>query len=609
MKNCQKAGYSGEIMEKSQIAVIDFGGQYSHLIAKRLRHLGSYSTIVAPDADEDELKKYKGLVLSGGPASVTDSDAPDWNPAILQQPIPTLGLCYGHQLMALSLGGKVGRAGKGEYGIAQLQTERNGEIFNGFSPREQVWMSHGDSVLEPPPGFDVIGRTSDCPVAAMARSDRQMFSVQFHPEVKDTPCGDRLLDNFLNICQADRGWTMKRFMEQSMKDLSRQVAQKKVLIFLSGGVDSSVAYALLVNALGPERVLGLYIDNGFMRLKESEQIESTYTNLGWRAKFIDAETEFLAATHQLTDPQEKRAAIGQQFIDTRTRILEELSLEAEEWLLGQGTLYPDIIESGGTKHADTIKTHHNRIRGIEELIDQGLVVEPLKELYKDEVRKLGEELGLPQEIVWRHPFPGPGLAINVLCQKHDENIEPPEQTGEIIAFCKNRGYEAWILPVKSVGVQGDQRTYAPPVAVKGPHDWDQLEALSTDLTNSFRQVNRVVLLLSHTVPSTSAHEAFLTRNRLDVVRAVDHVMIEALRKYHLMRKVFQHLTIALPLGQADNESIVLRPVFSEDVMTARFATLPWELIDEVTQKISEHPKVTDLFYDVTHKPPATFGWE
>jgi GMP synthase (glutamine-hydrolysing) len=596
-------------MEKSQVAVIDFGGQYAHLIAKRLRHLGSYSTILSPDADADDLKGFKGLVLSGGPASVNDAGAPEWNPEILKQAVPTLGLCYGHQLMALALGGEVGRAGKGEYGIARLKVSGNSEVFKGFSSEEQVWMSHGDSVLKAPPGFQLIGQTTDCPVAAMADIDRQMFGVQFHPEVKDTPCGDQLLDNFLTICKADRGWTMKKFMNESMDDLKRQVGQRNVLIFLSGGVDSSVAYSLLVNALGPERVLGLYIDNGFMRHGETEQIKTTYTELGWQAKFIDAEHEFLAATHGLNDPQEKRAAIGQQFIDTRTRILDELELNAEDWLLGQGTLYPDIIESGGTKHADTIKTHHNRIRGIEDLIAQGLVVEPLKDLYKDEVRKLGEELDLPQEIVWRHPFPGPGLAINLLCQKGDSAISQPDKSDDIISFCRSRGYEAWILPVQSVGVQGDQRTYAPPVAVRGPHDWEKLEALSTELTNTYRQVNRVVLLLSSADPSAEIHEAFLNRQRLDVVREADYIMTEALKKFGLMRAVFQHLTIALPLGKEDKESIVLRPVFSEDVMTARFATLPWELIEEVTELISAHPKVTDLFYDVTHKPPATFGWE
>jgi len=597
------------LKEKAQIAIIDFGGQYAHLIAKRIRHLGCYTIILSPEAEEADLAGLKGLVLSGGPASVTDPNAPSWNPAILEQPVPTLGLCYGHQLMALALKGKVGKAGKGEYGIAYLDVREENPIFKDFSEREQVWMSHGDSVLEVPPGFQLLGRTPDCPVAAMASLDRPLFGVQFHPEVNDTPCGNRLLDNFLTICGSDRGWSITRFIHESMEEIRQQVGDRKILFFLSGGVDSSVAYALLIRALGPEHVLGLYIDTGFMRFKETEQIKTMYNDLKWNVKFIDASDEFFAATKGISDPQKKRAAIGQQFLDTRNRILEELDFVADEWLLGQGTLYPDIIESGGTRHADTIKTHHNRIRGIEELIDAGLVVEPLRDLYKDEVRMLGEELDLPEEIVWRHPFPGPGLAINVLCSAKDESPEELSDAEEVKNFCKERGYNAWILPVRSVGVQGDQRTYAPPVAVKGPRDWDLLEKLSTDLTNTFRQVNRVVLLLSSHDPALDLHEGYLSRQRLDVVRDADHIMMEALRRYGLMRDVFQHLTIALPLGREGNESIVLRPVFSEDVMTARFAALPWELVNEVTLAISKHERVTDIFYDVTHKPPATFGWE
>ncbi|MCP4688526.1 MAG: glutamine-hydrolyzing GMP synthase [Desulfobacterales bacterium] len=595
--------------KKAQVAVIDFGGQYAHLITKRLRHLGCYTVILSPEATAEEMAGLKGLILSGGPASVTDENAPSWNPAILQQSIPTLGLCYGHHLMAHALGGKVGKAVKGEFGVAHMELSGKSPVLKGFSEKEQVWMSHGYSVLEAPPRFRVLGRTPDCPVAVMTALDKPFFGVQFHPEVKDTPHGDLLLENFLSICQTDRGWSMAVFLRQCLDDIREQVGDRNVLLFLSGGVDSSVAYALLVQALGTERVLGLYIDNGFMRLRETEQVKSMYDAMDWQVKYIDATEEFAAATHRLTDPQLKRAAIGQQFIDTRDWILEELDLEAEHWLLGQGTLYPDIIESGGTAHADTIKTHHNRIRGIEELIESGLVVEPLKDLYKDEVRSLGLELKLPDEIVWRHPFPGPGLAINVLCHAEDDTVDQLSNEAAIKEFCRKRGYEAWILPVRSVGVQGDQRTYAPPVAVRGPKDWKKLEELSTDLTNTFRQVNRVVLVLSQNDPSLKVNPAYLERERLDVVRDVDHLMLEALKRHGFMRKVFQHLTIALPLGLPGKESVVLRPVFSEDVMTARFASLPWELVNEVAEQAAGHAKVADVFYDVTHKPPATFGWE
>jgi GMP synthase (glutamine-hydrolysing) len=597
------------VRERASIAVIDFGGQYAHLIAKRVRHLGCYTIILSPDATAEELAGLKGIILSGGPASVTDANAPAWNRAILEQPVPTLGLCYGHQLMGHALGGTVGKAGKGEYGLAHLEVRGKSPLFAGLGAQEQVWMSHGDSVLALPPGFTLLARTKDCPVAAMASLSRPLFGLQFHPEVKDTPCGNAIFESFLALCGAPRTWSMQAFLAQEIDDVRTQVQDRNVLFFLSGGVDSSVAYALLVRALGAARVLGLYIDHGFMRHEETAQIRASYEKLGWNVKYEDASAEFLAATRGVSDPQEKRARIGQQFIDTRTRILGELDLAHDDWLLGQGTLYPDIIESGGTKHADTIKTHHNRIRGIEELIEAGRVVEPLRDLYKDEVRTLGEELGLPSSIVWRHPFPGPGLAINVLCSEHDAGPLALPREREIKAFCRDRGYEAWVLPVRSVGVQGDQRSYSPPVAVRGPRDWAALESLSTDLTNTFREVNRVVLLLWPDAPAVTVHEAFLTRERLDVVRAADRIMLAALEKHGLTRAVFQHLTIALPLSGAGKEGIVLRPVFSEDVMTARFATLPWALIDEVAAALKAIPAVCAAFYDVTHKPPATFGWE
>jgi len=597
------------VRERASIAVIDFGGQYAHLIAKRIRHLGCYTVILPPDAAAEDLAGLSGLVLSGGPASVTDAEAPRWNRALLEQPVPVLGLCYGHQLMGHALGGKVGQAGKGEYGLAHLDVCGASPLLAGLAAREQVWMSHGDSVLALPPGFELLGRTSDCPIAAMASRERPLFGLQFHPEVNDTPCGNTVFENFLRLCGAPRTWSMQAFLAQEIEDVRAQVQGRNVLFFLSGGVDSTVAYALLVRALGAERVLGLYIDHGFMRGGETAQIKAAYDRLGWKVEYEDASEEFLAATRGLSDPQEKRARIGQQFIDTRARILRELDLAHDDWLLGQGTLYPDIIESGGTAHADTIKTHHNRIRGIEELIAEGRVVEPLRDLYKDEVRALGEELGLPASIVWRHPFPGPGLAINVLCSDRDAGPFTLPRGREIAAFCRARGYEAWVLPVRSVGVQGDQRSYSPPVAVRGPRDWQRLEALSTELTNTFREVNRVVLLLRPDAPPLTVHEAYLTRERLDVVRAADRIMLAALERRGLMRAVFQHLTIALPLGGAGKEGIVLRPVFSEDVMTARFATLPWDLVDEVAAAIAALPEAIAVFYDVTHKPPATFGWE
>jgi len=600
-------------VREAEIAVLDFGGQYAHLIAKRLRRLGVYATISASDAGPDELSNRKGIILSGGPSSVYDARRPPFRREILDLPIPILGLCYGIQLIAHELGGRVEPSGGGEFGRADLEVIAESPILAGLGRRETVWMSHGDLVTVLPPEFRAIARTLDCPAAAIEAAGRPIFGLQFHPEVTDTPCGERIFENFVRLCGAERTWSIERFIAEEMDEIRRRVGMRKVLLFLSGGVDSTVAYALLARALGEDRVLGLYIDNGFMRKGETEAVRRAYDAMGWRnVRYIEAEDEFLRATAGLVDPQRKRAAVGEQFIRTRARILDELDLDPQEWLLGQGTLYPDIIESGGTRHADTIKTHHNRIRGIEDLIASGMVVEPLRDLYKDEVRRVGEALGLPAAIVWRHPFPGPGLSINVLCHGGgDAPAIPSTARDGIRAACAAAGYEAEILPVRSVGVQGDQRSYAPPVLLRGPADWDRLEALSTAVTNRFRAVNRVVYLLRpDRIPAFAIREAQITKDRLDLLREADAIAVAAIDGAGLHRSIFQHLTILLPLASEGGcEGIVLRPVWSEDVMTARFARLPWDLVGEIADRIRALPGIGAVCYDVTHKPPATFGWE
>ncbi|MBQ9538419.1 MAG: glutamine-hydrolyzing GMP synthase, partial [Treponema sp.] len=425
-------------MERSKIVVLDFGSQYAHLIAKRLRMMGYYSEIALPSAPVGSLSGAKGIIFSGGPASVYDKDVPEFNREILNLDIPILGLCYGHQIMAVSLGGKVGRAEVGEFGIARLELNEAGRkspLFNGVqkvSGTSQVWMSHQDAVLEPGEGFEVIGATKDCPFAALQNLAKKRFSLQCHCEVKDTPEGNKIFENFAaTICGMERNWDEDTVLNHIMESIRSQVGDGKVLLFLSGGVDSTVAFALLNKALGQERVLGLHIDNGFMRKDESRKVAEAYRAHGF-TNFIaeDASGSFLKAVEGLTDPQKKRMAVGENFIKVRDEVVARLGLgmdgECEpsgsftcphggQLFLAQGTLYPDIIESGGSKNAHVIKTHHNRVDGIQKLLEQGLVVEPLKDLYKDEVRSIGKKIGLSDELVMRHPFPGPGLSINVLC--------------------------------------------------------------------------------------------------------------------------------------------------------------------------------------------------
>jgi GMP synthase (glutamine-hydrolysing) len=602
-------------MERDFIAVLDFGGQYAHLIAKRIRHQGVLAKVFSPRASSDELRAARGIVLSGGPQSVYGDQAVPFNLDILTLDRPLLGLCYGHQVLAHHLGGRVRHLEHGEFGKTQLRLLKQpaGPLFEGVPAATEVWMSHGDTVVEAPPDFDVLGETGLTPVAAMQHRTRPVFGLMFHAEVTDTRDGERMLGNFVRLTGAKHSWTMEQFLAEALKEVRKQVGQRKVLMFLSGGVDSTVAYALLTRALGPERLRGLLVDNGFLRKDEARGILERYRAMGFAGvDFLDASTEFLQAVAGITDPQEKRKAVGETFLNVRERYLAGLNLDPNQWLLGQGTLYPDIIESGGSQHAEVIKFHHNRVQRIEELIAAGYVVEPLKDLYKDEVRTLGETLGLPGEAVWRHPFPGPGLSINVLCASGRETFpELAAAQASLDETLRGSGYTGAALPVRSVGVQGDSRTYTPPAALTGPRDWARLDEMSTRITNSVRAINRVVTLLAPAeLPPLAVREAYCTKDRLDLLREADWRVTRAIERAGLMREVFQILVILLPLGVAGRgESLVLRPVVSEDVMTAQFARLPWPLVDELARELVALPGVCAVFYDVTHKPPATFGWE
>ena len=625
---------------REKIIVLDFGSQYAHLIAKRFRMLGFYSEIALPSADTSSLQGAKGIVFSGGPASVYDEKIPDFNSEILNLDIPILGLCYGHYIVQQGYGGKVGKAAVGEFGFASLNfaVGMGGDssacpLFKGISGDQQVWMSHQDGVLQMGDGFEVVGSTKDCPYAATQNLSKKRFSLQFHCEVKDTPCGNKIFENFAAFCGMKKNWDQATVLNTILENIKADARDKNVLLFLSGGVDSTVAFALLNKALGQKRVLGLHIDNGFMRKNESAKVCESYKKFGFE-NFIarDASQSFLQAVAGLVDPQKKRMAVGENFISVRDQFVAEQKLDEENWLLAQGTLYPDIIESGGTKNSNTIKTHHNRVAGIQALLEKGMIIEPLKDLYKDEVRTIGKALGLSDELVMRHPFPGPGLSINVLCS--DGNL-PPEQIEEmqkaqaeldaikIEGFCEHcaASLEKYVLPVRSVGVQGDFRTYRFPAVLRFeqeaggfchlPKKWEKLDAASIQITNAASFINRAIICL-YQKPGADLvlQKGYCVKERLDQLREVDDIVLTALHKSGDYQKIFQHLTIDLPYASApDRASFVLRPVVSEDVMTARFAQLPQELVQEIVQKIAALDFVDAIYYDLTNKPPATFGWE
>ena len=626
-------------MARSKIVVLDFGSQYAHLIAKRFRAMGFYSEIALPGADLSVFENAKGIILSGGPASVYEENVPDFNKEILNLNIPILGLCYGHQLMAQSYGGNVGKAKVGEFGHATLiQTEAGkvSPLFKGISAETQVWMSHQDEVLQAGDGFEVIGSTKDCKAAALQNLAKKRFSLQCHCEVKDTPEGNQIFKNFAEICGMEVNWDEDTVLAHILETIKTDAKDKNVLLFLSGGVDSTVAFALLNKALGQDRVLGLHIDNGFMRKNESKNVEKAYHEHGFRNFAVkDASESFLNAIKGLTDPQKKRMAVGENFIAVRDAFVKEQNLDESQWMLAQGTLYPDIIESGGTKNSRTIKTHHNRVEGIQKLIAQGMIIEPLKDLYKDEVRSIGKKLGLADELVMRHPFPGPGLSINVLCSdgsfssKDREELEKAQKEldGVVIdQFCPHctQDLKRTVLPVRSVGVQGDFRTYRFPACLTFRNEGDgfyhipkkreKIESCSSRITNEAQFLNRTVIKLYQKPElkdeDLKIQEGYCDRRRLDQLREVDNIVLTELHKNGLYNSIFQHLTIDLPYASAaDHASFVLRPVCSEDVMTARFAWLPMDILKEITRQIAALPFVDALYFDATNKPPATFGWE
>jgi len=637
-------------MSRSKIVVLDFGSQYAHLIAKRFRMLGYYSEIALPATDISVFENCKGIVFPGGPSSVYDEKIPEFNSEILNLDIPILGLCYGHYIVQLGYNGKVGKQETGEFGFATLNINEKlkSPLFEGIEHQQQVWMSHQDGVLKLGDGFEVLGSTKDCKYAATQNLAKKRFSLQFHCEVKDTPCGERIFQNFANYCGMEKNWDHETVLQIILENIKKDAGDKNVLLFLSGGVDSTITFALLNKALGQKRVLGLHIDNGFMRKNESAEVAAAYKKFGF-SNFIteDASESFLKAIAGLTDPQKKRMAVGENFITVYNEVISKQKLD-DNWLLAQGTLYPDIIESGGTKNSNTIKTHHNRVDGIQKLIEKGLIIEPIRELYKDEVRAIGYKLGLPEQLIMRHPFPGPGLSINVLCydgkswsQKDEEEYAAAKkELAEVTLdmFCANctANLKRDVLPVRSVGVQGDFRTYRFPAILDfGPAkdgEWanrtdaakigmrhfpnkrEKIEACSSAITNKARFINRTCIKLYQKQgvknEDLKLQEGYCDRRRLDQLREVDNIVLKELRNAGWYDKIFQHLTIDLPFAtSADRATFVLRPVVSEDVMTARFAMIPKEILGKIVEQIAALPFVDALYFDATNKPPATFGWE
>lgn len=596
-----------------KIAVLDFGGQYAHLIANRIRRLGVYSDIFDGEVSAEVLREggYKGLILSGGPQSVHEIGSLKAQKEIFDIGIPVLGICYGHQLIGDMLGGKVARGKVREYGQAQVKILSKEGVFKGIDDTESAWMSHFDQVVEMPNGFILTAETSDCPIAGMADESRKFYGIQLHPEVTHTHNGMKILENFIDICEAKREWSLDKFIEGEIAAIKNKVGDKKVFMLVSGGVDSTVAFALLEKALGNDRVFGLFVDTGFLRKGEREQVESSLNSIGITSLRVeDAGKEYFEALKEVYEPEAKRKIIGDLFLTVQRRVFDEMKLNVDEWILGQGTIYPDTIETGGTKHADKIKTHHNRVPEIQKMISEGRVIEPIAQLYKDEVRGVGEKLGLPHDMVWRHPFPGPGLAVRCLCVSKNE-VEDVEVFGGVESSLL--GYQIKVLPVKSVGVQGDVRSYKNPACIiGGEKNWATIANTSTTITNKYAELNRAVYLLSpENVETATLSSCYLTPERISLLQEADKIVMDFIYEKGLEKAIWQFPTVLVPLSVngAQGETIVLRPVESEEAMTANFYQMDFKLLEELVESLKTVKGVSTVMYDITNKPPATIEWE
>jgi GMP synthase (glutamine-hydrolysing) len=579
-----------------QITVLDAGGQYCHLIARKVRDLGVYSEVRPSDTPAAELEGRKGIIISGGPDSVYESSSAKIDPGILRGGAAVFGICYGQQLMAHELGGLVRKGEKGEYGLALLHTVRTHALLPELNGDSQVWMNHRDVVESVPPGFEVLGSTDTCAIAAMAHRERPLMAVQFHPEVVHTKRGVEILSNFLfRVCGCEKDWNPKDRIGPLEAQIRETAGDRNIFFFVSGGVDSTVAYTLCLRALGPERVYGIYVDTGLMREGETAYVQRLFERLGATAFHVDAaEGEFLSALEGVCDPERKRNLIGEQFVAVQERVLSTGHFLDGHWILGQGTIYPDTIESGGTARADVIKTHHNRVAGIQKLIESGRIIEPLSSFYKDEVREIGAELGIPDEFLHRHPFPGPGLAIRCLCSESEAPVRPIE--------------EGWVLPIRSVGVQGDSRSYKAVLALDQFPPGDE----ATGIVNRMLDVNRIVARVTTRVPLANMRATMgtLTPDRLARLRHADAIVRRISHASEFDQQVWQFPVVLVPLGVPGTpDSVVLRPIHSVDGMTAQAVRMPAELLDRIANELLSVPGVCGVFYDLTHKPPGTIEWE
>ena len=617
-------------MEK--LAILDCGGQYTKVIDRRVRELGVKSDIFPINTKSEDLNEYQSVILSGGPNNIGEAQRLNFDEKIFELGIPVLGICYGMQLMSDHFGGIVASDVKKEYGQCEVIIDTNVPIFDGLSEKQQVLMSHGDTVKVAPQGFEVIAKSGEA-IAAIGDMERKMYGFQFHPEVDLTEEGMKMLENFIRkVAGYKEVYALEDRIQTSIKMIQEKVGNNKVIVLVSGGVDSAVTAALLVKALPAENIYAIHIDSGFMRKNESDLVCENLKKLGMKnlirenAKdtffntIVETEEGLIGPLVETVDPEKKRIIIGEVFIQIANQVIERLGLDKEHTFIAQGTLRPDLIESGNpdiSGFAHKIKTHHNDVEIVRQARKKGLIVETNSDWHKDEVRRVARKLGLEEAIASRQPFPGPGLAIRLICHDKKEEVEilseDVDRLNEILETTSERGY---ILPIKSVGVQGDARSYRNLCLLEGnklDFDWKVATTKAKEITDSITSINRVGYILnkSNISEEIKCFDMRIGDECVDLLRELDKIVTSNLED----AKVNQTFAVLIPIGITKKYSVAIRTFVTNDFMTGRPGEIGKEVqksqIEKIVNEIESNfgDKIEFIIYDVTSKPPATTEWQ